>query len=100
MSDLREDPFAAHRPLWDELDTVQQAVRAAIAADDMQTWGEHASRGAEIYEELARLSGWRDDSPPYDPVANICVGCPGCLTGGRCIEDPSDPDDDDREEDQ
>jgi hypothetical protein len=31
--------------------------------------------------------------PPYDPEANICIGCPGCFTGGRCIEDPPDPDD-------
>jgi hypothetical protein len=59
----------------------------------MQAWAEHAGRGAEIYEELARLAGWRDETPPYDPEANICVGCPGCLTGGRCVDDPDEPDD-------
>lgn len=30
---------------------------------------------------------------PYDPDANICIGCPGCLTGGRCIEDQDEDDD-------
>lgn len=30
---------------------------------------------------------------PYEADAAICIGCPGCFTGGRCIEDPSDPDD-------
>jgi hypothetical protein len=49
-----------------------------------------------------RREGWTCDAtgdvcpncPPYDPDANICIACPGCLTGGRCIDDPRDPDDD------
>lgn len=44
--------------------------------------------------------GDQDADYPHDPEANICVGCPGCLTGGRCIDDPPDDDphhDDDQE---
>jgi hypothetical protein len=48
------------RALFDELDKTYKAASAALAADDMQTWAEHAGRGAEIHEELARRNGWRD----------------------------------------
>lgn len=40
------------------------------------------------------------ETPPYDPAANICIGCPGCLTGGRCIEDPIEDWDDHDDHDQ
>lgn len=53
------DPFAAMRPLWEELDRNHTACSAALAANDWQAWAECASRGAEIFEELARLNGWR-----------------------------------------
>lgn len=56
----RTDPFAEFRPLWAELDQNQKACAAALAADDWEAWAERARRGAEIFEELARLSGWRD----------------------------------------
>jgi hypothetical protein len=56
----RLDPFAEFRPLWAELDENQKGCATALAADDWQAWAEHAGRGAEIFEELARLSGWRN----------------------------------------
>lgn len=33
--------------------------------------------------------------PPYDDWGEDpgCLGCPGCLTGGRCIEDQDEDDD-------
>lgn len=59
---MADDPFADRRPLWDELDKVQKAASAALAADDWQAWAEAAGRGAEIHEELARIQGWREES--------------------------------------
>lgn len=55
------DLIATLRPLWDELDRVQRLASEALAADDMQAWADHAARGAEIYERLAVLNGWRDN---------------------------------------
>jgi hypothetical protein len=49
------------RPLFDNLDREQTAARTALDANDMQAWAEHAARGAEIHEEIARRAGWRED---------------------------------------
>lgn len=51
--------FEDLRPLFDELDRERAAVSAALADDDMDTWLEHATRSAELHEEIARRMGWR-----------------------------------------
>jgi hypothetical protein len=53
----------AHRELCDlftEIDTEHKAASAALAANDMQAWVEHAGRGAELFEKVAHLNGWRE----------------------------------------
>lgn len=47
------------RPLFDELDGETKAAFAAMQANDMDAWAQHAGRGAQIHEELARRFGWR-----------------------------------------
>jgi hypothetical protein len=49
------------RDLFRELDEAYRAASAAMAADDMQAWVEHAARGAELFEHFARLNGWREE---------------------------------------
>lgn len=49
------------RDLFAELDEAYKAASAALADNDMAAWVEHAGRGAELFEEAARLNGWRED---------------------------------------
>lgn len=46
--------------LFKHIDKQYRAASAAMADGDMAAWIEHAGRGAELFEEAARLNGWRD----------------------------------------
>ena len=46
--------------LFRHIDEEYQAASEAMARGDMEAWVEHAGRGAELFEEAARLNGWRD----------------------------------------
>lgn len=54
--------FTALRPLFDDLDKAAEAARAAMEDGDMQSWLNHAARGAELHEEIAVRLGWREKS--------------------------------------
>jgi hypothetical protein len=51
------------RDLFRNIDDAYKAASAALAANDMQAWVEHAGRGAELFERAARLNGWREETP-------------------------------------
>lgn len=46
--------------LFKGIDREYRAAVEAMANGDMEAWVEHAGRGAELFEEAARLNGWRD----------------------------------------
>ena len=50
------DPAA----LFEHIDQEYQAASEAMARGDMAAWVEHAGRGAVLFEEAARMNGWRD----------------------------------------
>lgn len=82
-------------------DPLAPAELAAYLAELFPGWdlAEILRKGADVVDgELGELLaataahiGTQED-PPYDPEANICIGCPGCHTGGRCVEDPPEDD--------
>lgn len=51
------------RDLFRDIDDAYRAASAALAANDMQAWVEHAGRGAALFEKAARLNGWREETP-------------------------------------
>lgn len=79
MTDLE-----ALRPLFEELDAENRAARTAAEADDMQGWLGHATRAAELHEQLAVRFGWRDEPPEIiaDPVTRGDLESIALATGG------------------
>ena len=66
MTDQREpvsiDDLTGNGPagLFDHIDREYRAASEAMARGDMAAWVEHAGRGAVLFEEAARMNGWRD----------------------------------------
>lgn len=48
------------RGLFKDIDREYRAASEAMANNDMDAWVQHAGRGAELFERIARLNGWRD----------------------------------------
>lgn len=48
------------KDMFDEIDREYRAASEALAREDWPAWIEHAGRGAELFEKIAHLNGWRD----------------------------------------